>query len=77
MFADPVMFQVTIVHYIVDQHTQPHRMPEWSQSGVLAGDVLGSVGVYHPQGARREGLHGEVLGKVLPYISQLHVPQAG
>ena len=75
VLAQPVLLQVLVIHHVVDQDAQPHHVPHWGQSGILASDVLGSICCDHSDGASRERVQGEVLGHVLAHISHLHVPQ--
>ena len=45
VLSHPLVFEVPIVHHIVDQNGGSQEVPEWSKSGVLAVDVLGSIGM--------------------------------
>ena len=76
VFADSLVFEVAEVDDVVEHHTQSHCVPERSEPCVLAGDILGSVGMDQPHGARGEATQREVLGHILTHIPQFHIPQA-
>lgn len=47
ILSDPLVFEMVVVHHIVEQDAETHSVPERSQPGVLASDVLGAVGMDH------------------------------
>ena len=51
ILSNPLVLEVLIVHHVVEQDADTHCVPKRSESGVLAGDVLGSVGMDQPHGA--------------------------
>ena len=51
ILSHPLVFEVLVVHYVVQQDADTHCVPERSESGILAAYVLGSVGMAQPHGA--------------------------